>query len=137
MDFKIKTIDFNGTIVKLQIWDTTGQERFRSITSSYYRGAHGILLLYDTTKSSSFDRIKSWLTEVDRYANQNVCKVLVGTKNDLVDEKEVDTGRVEQFCGGLGIPFFETSSKTTENVTETFLQITKNIAGRFVTIFPF
>jgi small GTP-binding protein len=88
---KIRTIELDGKTVKLQIWDTAGQERFRTITSSYYRGAHGIIIVYDVTDMESFNNVKQWLSEIDRYASDSVCKLLVGNKCDLVDSKVVDT----------------------------------------------
>uniref|UniRef100_A0A452XJS9 GTP-binding protein n=1 Tax=Aegilops tauschii subsp. strangulata TaxID=200361 RepID=A0A452XJS9_AEGTS len=91
VDFKIRTVELDGKSVKLQIWDTAGQERFRTITSSYYRGAHGIIIVYDVTDRESFNNVKQWLSEIDRYASDSVCKLLVGNKCDLVDSKVVDT----------------------------------------------
>lgn len=67
VDFKIRTIEHDGKTIKLQIWDTAGQERFRTITSSYYRGAHGIIVVYDVTDSDTFDNVKQWLQEIERY----------------------------------------------------------------------
>jgi Ras-related protein Rab-1A len=90
VDFKIRTIELDGKTVKLQIWDTAGQERFRTITSSYYRGAHGIIIVYDITDRESFDNVKQWLNEIDRYACENVNKLLVGNKCDLEAKRQVE-----------------------------------------------
>lgn len=90
VDFKIRTIDLDGKTIKLQIWDTAGQERFRTITSSYYRGAHGIIVVYDCTDQETFNNVKQWLEEIDRYACNNVNKLLVGNKCDLHTKKVVD-----------------------------------------------
>ncbi|KAK9267137.1 hypothetical protein L1049_009556 [Liquidambar formosana] len=75
----------------VRLWDTAGQEQFQTITSSYYRGAHGIIIVYDVTEMESFNNVKQWLNEIDRYANDTVCKLLVGNKCDLVENKVVDT----------------------------------------------
>lgn len=103
---KIRTIELDGKTVKLQIvsdavsymsscsqikqWDTAGQERFRTITSSYYRGAHGICVVYDVTDMDSFNNVKQWLQEIDRYATEGVNKLLVGNKSDMSDKKVVE-----------------------------------------------
>ncbi|CAN6580549.1 unnamed protein product [Malus baccata var. baccata] len=89
VDFKIRTVEQDGKTIKLQIWDTAGQERFRTITSSYYRGAHGIIVVYDVTDQESFNNVKQWLNEIDRYASENVNKLLVGNKCDLTANKVV------------------------------------------------
>ena len=120
IDFKIKTVDLDGRRVKLQIWDTAGQERFRTITSAYYRGADGIIMVYDVTSSESFDHVSDWLTEVNRYANEGTCKLLVGNKCDMED-KVVTTEAAKEYADGLGIPFLETSAKNATNVEEAFL----------------
>ncbi|KAK5837637.1 hypothetical protein PVK06_006364 [Gossypium arboreum] len=121
VDFKIRTVELDGKTIKLQIWDTAGQERFRTITSSYYRGAHGIIIVYDVTEMESFNSVKQWLNEIDRYANDSVCKLLVGNKCDLVENKVVDTQRAKAFADELGIPFLETSAKDAINVEQAFL----------------
>jgi small GTP-binding protein len=97
---KIRTIELDGKSIKLQIWDTAGQERFRTITSSYYRGAHGIIVVYDCTDQESFNNVKQWLEEIDRYACDNVNKLLVGNKFDLTTKKVVDytTAKVNRLC---------------------------------------
>mmetsp|Transcript_6925 Transcript_6925/g.14317 ORF Transcript_6925/g.14317 Transcript_6925/m.14317 type:complete len:202 (+) Transcript_6925:2111-2716(+) len=127
VDFKIRTIELEGKTIKLQIWDTAGQERFRTITSSYYRGAHGIIIVYDVTDLDSFNDVKSWLQEIDRFASENVNKLLVGNKNDMTAKKVVDTAVAKEFADSLGIKFLETSAKTSENVEAAFLAMANEI----------
>jgi Ras-related protein Rab-1A len=130
VDFKIRTLDIDGKMVKLQIWDTAGQERFRTITSSYYRGAHGIIVVYDVTDKVSFTNVKQWLGEIDRYACQSVNKLLVGNKADLVEKKVVDFNEAKEFADSLNISFLETSAKSSQNVEEAFLMMTRQIKER-------
>ena len=84
VDFKIRTIELEGKTVKLQIWDTAGQERFRTITSSYYRGAQGIILVYDVANRESFDALPKWFAELETYVSSSVVKIIVGNKVDKV-----------------------------------------------------
>jgi len=130
VDFKIKTLTIDGKVIKLQIWDTAGQERFRTITSSYYRGAQGIILVYDCTDLESFQNVKQWLGEIDRYACENVNKLLVGNKVDLVDEKVVDAAVAEEFAKSHDIPWMETSAKNATNVEECFIKMARDIKNR-------
>ena len=87
VDFKIKTIQMDGQNIKLQIWDTAGQERFRTLTASYYRGAHGIIVVFDVTERETFENVRQWMQEIERFASDNVCRVLVGNKCDLEDRR--------------------------------------------------
>ncbi len=89
MDFKIKMLNVDGSKVKLQIWDTAGQERFRTIAQTYYKGAAGIILTYAINSSVSFRNITSWIKQIDAHASENVCKMLIGAKNDLEKDREV------------------------------------------------
>jgi len=130
VDFKIKTLEIDGKTVKLQIWDTAGQERFRTITSSYYLGAQGIILVYDCTDRESFNNVKQWMGEIDRYACENVNKLLVANKCDLVDQRQVDTQTGKEFADAYEIPFIETSAKTSFNVDKCFIQMATSIKNR-------
>jgi len=127
VDFKIKTVDIEGVKIKLQIWDTAGQERFRTITSSYYRGAHGIIVVYDVTDQKSFDNITKWLKEIDTFAGGAVQKLLVGNKCDLVNERTITMEQGKALAEGLKIPFVETSAKSSTNVEQAFLMMAKDI----------
>jgi len=133
VDFKIRTIELDGKTIKLQIWDTAGQERFRTITSSYYRGAHGIIVVYDVTDNESFNNVKQWLHEIDRYACENVNKLLVGNKSDLTVKRVVSTEQGKEFAESLGIEFLETSAKTSTNVEQAFLTMASQIKARMKT----
>lgn len=129
VDFKIRTIELDGKTIKLQIWDTAGQERFRTITSSYYRGAHGIIIVYDVTDQESFNNVKQWLQEIDRYATSGVMKLLVGNKADLAD-KVVDYTAAKEFSEALDIPFLETSALSSSNVEQAFYAMASQIKAQ-------
>ncbi|ETO13661.1 Rab1/RabD-family small GTPase, partial [Reticulomyxa filosa] len=116
--------------IKLQIWDTAGQERFRTITSSYYRGAHGIIIVYDITDKESFDNVRQWLFEIDRYASESVCKLLVGNKADLKNKRAVEYETAKAFADELNIPFLETSAKNATNVEQAFLTMAAQIKNK-------
>jgi len=123
VDFKIRTIEIGGERVKLQIWDTAGQERFRTITSTYYRGTHGVIVVYDVSSGESFANVKRWLHEID--ANCDVVnRILVGNKNDDPDRKVVLTEDARRFADQMGIQLFETSAKDNINVEEMFRSVT-------------
>lgn len=130
VDFKIRTIELDKKTIKLQIWDTAGQERFRTITSSYYRGAHGIIVVYDCTDQDSFNNVKQWLEEIDRYACDNVNKLLVGNKSDLTNKKVVDYPVAKEYADQLNIPFLETSAKNAMNVEQAFMTMAAEIKAR-------
>ena len=127
VDFKIKTLDIDGKSCKLQIWDTAGQERFRNIISSYYRGAQGIMLVYDITDLESFQNLSSWLIEIEKNASKNVYKILVGNKCDMENERKVTFEQGKDFADQYGMKFFETSAKNSTNVNEAFVAMTQEI----------
>merc|ERR1712188_325738 len=111
-------------------WDTAGQERFRTITSSYYRGAHGIIVVYDITDADSFGNVKQWLEEIQRYACEGVNKLMVGNKCDLASKRKVEKKAAEEFANKLAIPFLETSAKTNNNVESAFMTMAGEIKTR-------
>ena len=120
VDFKIKTFEIDSKKIKMQIWDTAGQERFKNIISSYYRGAHGILLLYDVTDKDSFKNLSNWLIEIEKNASKNVLRVLIGNKCDLEDKRVISYNQGKEFADTYGLKFIETSAKKNLNVNEAF-----------------
>lgn len=130
VDFKIRTLDVGGKQVKLQIWDTAGQERFQSITANYYHGSHAIALVYDVTDRKTFDNLRKWISDVDRLANKQVCRLIVGNKTDLSDKRVVRRDEGQALADSLGIPFIETSAKTASNVQEMFIKMCNEISRR-------
>ncbi|KAG6789288.1 hypothetical protein POTOM_005379 [Populus tomentosa] len=131
IDFKIRTIELDSKRIKLQIWDTAGQERFRTITTAYYRGAMGILLVYDVTDESSFNNIRNWIRNIEQHASDNVNKILVGNKADMDESKRaVPTSKGQALADEYGIKFFETSAKTNLNVEQVFFSIARDIKQR-------
>ena len=120
VDFKIKTFEIDEKKIKMQIWDTAGQERFKNIISSYYRGAHGILLIYDVTDKDSFRNLANWLIEIEKNANKNVLKVVIGNKTDLENRRVITYNQGKEFADTYGLKFLETSAKKNLNVNEAF-----------------
>lgn len=126
VDFRFRTVKIDKKTVKLQIWDTAGQERFRTITSAYYRGADGIIMVYDVTSEESFSHVNDWLSEVNRYASEGTSKLLIGNKSDRSD-KTVTAEEAKAFADNLGIPFLETSAKSAANVEQAFLTMASEL----------
>ena len=134
IDFKIRTVDLGGKRIKLQIWDTAGQERFRTITTAYYRGAMGILLVYDVTDENSFRNVKNWMSQIEQHAAENVNKVLVANKCDVdSSERVVDESAGRALAEEYGIDFYETSAKSNINVEDAFTSIAAKIMKRLMT----
>lgn len=131
IDFKVKTVEVDGERYKLQIWDTAGQERFRTITTAYYRGAHGIMLVYDCTDEQSFWNVRNWIKAIESYANSNVSIVLIANKCDMPD-REVTTEQGQDLADEYQVPYFETSAKSGDNVAESYMKLTRLICDKGV-----
>ncbi|KAJ0142555.1 Uncharacterized protein HZ326_14603, partial [Fusarium oxysporum f. sp. albedinis] len=151
IDFKIRTIELDGKRVKLQIWDTAGQERFRTITTAYYRGAMGILLVYDVTDERSFNStsyyssrhcsiytfhdmlyIRTWFQNVEQHATEGVNKILIGNKCDWEEKRVVSTEQGQALADELGIPFLEVSAKSNINIDKAFYSLAADIKKRLI-----
>uniref|UniRef100_A0A3B3UZD4 small monomeric GTPase n=1 Tax=Poecilia latipinna TaxID=48699 RepID=A0A3B3UZD4_9TELE len=130
IDFKIRTIELDGKKIKLQIWDTAGQERFRTITTAYYRGAMGIMLVYDITNEKSFDNIKNWIRNIEEHASSDVERMVLGNKCDVNDKRQVSKDRGEKLALEYGIKFMETSAKANINVENAFLTLARDIKAK-------
>ena len=130
---KLKTLEVNGKKGKLQIWDTAGQERFKNITASYYRGGNGVLVVYDITDRDSFENLNSWLIEIEKNANKNVYKLLIGNKCDLDDKRKVTYQEGKDFATSNGMQFIETSAKADTKVKEAFELLTQEIIKASIT----
>ena len=128
LDYRVKTMTLkSGKVVKLQIWDTAGQDRFRAITKNYYKGANGIILIYDVTSIQTYENVKNWITQIREEASPNVIIYIAGNKIDLEEERKIKTEEGKKLAEELGLPFFETSAKTGVNINESFEDLVEKI----------
>ncbi|KAG1825451.1 ras family-domain-containing protein [Suillus subaureus] len=132
IDFKIRTIELDGKRIKLQIWDTAGQERFRTITTAYYRGAMGILLVYDVTDERSYNSIRTWHANIEQHASEGVNKILIGNKSDWTDKRAVTETQGRELAEELGMKFMETSAKANDGVEEAFFTLARDCKTRLI-----
>jgi Ras-related protein Rab-1A len=126
VDFKIKTLKVNDKFVKLQIWDTNGQERFKAITNSYYRNSHGIIVVFDITDKKSFIHLKNWFNDIDKYA-KDAYKILVGNKCDLEHNREVTYEDAKEFADTNELMYIEVSAKKSINIDIIFETLTAEL----------
>ena len=128
LDYRLKVMQLqSGKEVKLQIWDTAGQDRFRSITKNYYKGSHGIILIYDVTSLKTFENVKSWVSQIHEEISDKVVIYLVANKIDMDDLRKVTKEEGKKLAEELDVPFVETSAKTGENIDYIFSDISERI----------
>ena len=127
VEFGIKYLTLDNLQLKVQIWDTAGMERYRSITSAYYKGAKGVIVVYDICRKVSFDNIDKWIDDFKSKADEDAVILIIGNKSDLQDKREVNTEEVKLKAEKKKMAFMETSAKNNENVSKAFLQLFKEI----------
>lgn len=124
VDFRLSTIEKHGKVHKLQLWDTAGQDRYRRIVTSYYRGASGVIIVYDITNRDSFNQVEFWLNQIPV---ASCVKVLVANKNDLEKERKVSRDEGFELAERLGMDFIETSAKENKGIDEVFDRLLENM----------
>jgi len=127
VDFGSRIIEINEEKVKLQIWDTAGQESFRSIARSYYRDASGALLVFDVTRKDTFNHLSRWLEEARQFASPNICITLVGNKSDVQTKRVVTRNEAQAFADENGLVYIETSAKNADGVDDAFIRTAERI----------
>jgi Ras-related protein Rab-1A len=125
VDLQSKIIDINGKKVKYLIWDTAGEDRMKTMTYSYYRGCHVILIVYDVTDQKSFQNVTTWVECVDKFAKSNVLRILVGNKTDLEDKRVISTDEGKKLAEANGLKFYEISALKITGLYEMFEDIAK------------
>ncbi|CAF1483563.1 unnamed protein product [Rotaria sordida] len=127
VDFRIRTVNVDSKRCKLQVWDTAGQDRFKCVASSFYRGAHGVIICFDITNRESFDHVDKWLEEVKRHCVNQPPVYLVGTKSDLQSQRVISYSTIKTYTDTKSLSYIETSSKTNENVDNCFIDFTRTL----------
>ena len=121
MDYRLKNVKTeDGTKVKLQIWDTCGQERYRSISKNYYKGANAIILVFSLIDKKSFDSVENWINQIKEEASESILIILVGNKSDLIEKRVISYEEAEKLAKEFNINYFECSAKTGKNINVAF-----------------
>ena len=128
LDYRLKTMILDDQrIVKVQLWDTAGQDKFRAITRNYYKGARGIILIYDVTNIKSYENIKKWINEIKEEISEEVTIVLIGNKIDNEGERKISKEQGEKLANDYNVAFFETSAKTGQGINESVFYLVQKI----------
>lgn len=134
IDYKLKKIKVDDVELKLQIWDTAGQEKYRSLAQNYYKNSMGVLLVFDVTEEDTFDNVRNWVRQIKNHAGENICKVLIANKADLTEERVIQTDQIKELSSDINMEAFECSAKTGMNIEAAFLHLAKEIKKKF---FPY
>lgn len=129
LDFQIRTIPVDAKRCKLQVWDTAGQDRFKCVVTSFYRGSHGVMICFDITDLDSFRNVENWFEEVKRYCPEQTPVILVGTKADLQAKRMVPYSTIKAYIEKRNISYIETSSKTNENIEKSFDDLSRTLVA--------
>ena len=128
VDFRFKCVDIGERKCKLQIWDTAGQERFKTVTSAYYRGADGIIIVFDQTDRESFNNVQNWIDDIFKYSTEEPSKIIIANKEDISDErKSVKMEDIAELEKKTGLEVIKTSAKTGENIDYAFKKLTQKL----------
>lgn len=127
MDFISHNIELDNNVINIQIWDTAGTERYRSVTKGYYSNSTCAIIVYDITNIKSFDSVKEWIEECKSYTNPNILLILAGNKSDLSEERGVTEEEGKELANQYGMTFFESSAKDGKNINEIFINAIKKI----------
>ena len=127
VEFGVKNFKIENNIVKVQIWDTAGEERYRSITNAYYKGAKGSLLVYDITNKKSFENVEKWISDLKANADEDISMILLGNKTDLEDKRVVTTEEGKNKAEFYNLTFMETSALNGNNIQEAFNELIMDV----------
>lgn len=127
VDLMYKQIIIDNISIRLDLWDTAGEERFRNITKNYYKGAHGVIFIFNVAKKETFRKLKDWIDEVKEYVSPDTEMIIAGNKADLEDEREVGKEMIEDFSKKFNINYFEVSAKSGDGINEMFNFLIKKI----------
>lgn len=134
VDFKVSTKSINGKLLKLQLWDTAGQDRFKNIVSTYYRGAQGIFIVFDVTNRTSFNNVSKWYQESANFLPESTIRILVGNKSDMnAPYRVISEEEAKALSERLGAEYFETSAKQNTNIDLTFTRMATSILSKVST----
>jgi Ras-related protein Rab-1A len=125
IDIKTTNIESDDKIIRLHIMDISGNIHYRTTIPIYYRGINGIIVMYDITNRESFDNLPQWFDEIDRYANDNISKILVGNKSDLLSDRTISYNEAKEYADIMGIQYIESSVENNYNIEQIFLSLTK------------